>query len=386
MTKNKKFHSEIIPDAKLLQGILGLRGIAASAVVLFHLRYLAGIQVPAGFGFIERDFGDGPFLFFVLSAFSLMYSTEHTMHRTDWVREYLIKRFFRIAPLFYTILAFVVAAMVRHAVISDSALPSISTVFLNMTFIFGFFPELEVGLVQAGWTVGVEMIFYVLFPILLMTIKTKREALIFFLATVLVSYASRTELHAFYLNAAPQSKWDWGGFAFLPNLFFFAAGIYAYRFEQSQKKSGKPLHVLVPWAAVLAMVLVLHIGQGRTLVDLGPFYSIIMALGFAALCVWQSARPNRWFANIFFEYLGERSFSIYLLHPLVIYFSKGWIVTLYAKLEPAIGAYAYFACAAFVMAEVLAVAEITYRAIEVPGIKLGRTVIGNMRGKALQPG
>ena len=173
MLKAKKFHSEIIPDARLLQGILGLRGIAASAVVLFHLSILADIRVPTGFYFIERDFGAGPFLFFVLSAFSLMYSTEHTMHRPDWAREYLVKRFFRIAPLFYSVLALMVALMVRHAIMSNSALPAVSTVFLNITFLFGFFPELEVSLVQAGWTIGVEMIFYVLFPVLLMAIRTR---------------------------------------------------------------------------------------------------------------------------------------------------------------------------------------------------------------------
>ena len=386
MLKAKKFHSEIIPDARLLLGILGLSGIAASAVVLFHLSILADIRVPTGFYFIERDFGAGPFLFFVLSAFSLMYSTEHTMHRPDWAREYLVKRFFRIAPLFYSVLALMVALMVRHAIMSNSALPAVSTVFLNITFLFGFFPELEVSLVQAGWTIGVEMIFYVLFPVLLMAIRTRKEALIFFLATVVISYVSRVELHAFYMEAGAQSKWDWGGFAFLPNLYFFAAGILAYRFEQAQKKSGKPLHASIPWFAVLSMALLLHFQPGGTPVSLGAFSSIIMALGFAALCVWQSVRPNRWFANRFFEYLGERSFSVYLLHPLVIYASRGWVASLYAKLESDIGAYAYFACAALVMVEVLVMAEITYRGIEVPGIKLGRKVIGTMRGKAAQAG
>lgn len=48
------------------------------------------------------------------------------------------------------------------------------------------------------------------------------------------------------------------------------------------------------------------------------------------------------------------------------------------------GAYVYFVCAALVMVEVLVMAEITYRAIEVPGIKLGRKVIETMRGKVPQ--
>ncbi len=384
MIKAKQFHSEIISDARLLQGLLGLRGIAAFAIVLYHLRHLTGIQLPLGFYFIESDFAHGVHLFFVLSAFSLMYSTEHTIHRPAWVREYLLKRFFRIAPLFYTILACMVTWKIGHAFISDSAPPNISTILVNLFFVFGFFPEPGIGFVQGGWTVGVEMIFYVLFPVLLMTIKTKKEALIFMLVAVLISYSSRIDLHNLYLSTGPISKWDWSYFAFLPNLFFFAAGIYAYRFEQSWKLLGKPLHVLLPLAAVLAISLSLHFEPGKTLINFGPFSSIIIAFGFGALCVWQSAKPNWLFANRTFEFLGERSFSIYLLHPVVIYFSKSWVVNLYAKLESGMGAYAYFVCAALVMVEVLVMAEITYRAIEVPGIKLGRKLIEAMRGKALQ--
>lgn len=87
------YRSSIIPQQRLLPGILGLRGIAALAVVLFHLVHLASLKLPEPFSFIAVDFGKGVHLFFVLSAFSLMHSTEHTMHRTQWVSEYFVKRF-----------------------------------------------------------------------------------------------------------------------------------------------------------------------------------------------------------------------------------------------------------------------------------------------------
>lgn len=371
MNRSNEFHSRIISDARLLQGILGLRGMAAFAIVLFHLVRLTGIHVPVEFRFIENNFGAAVHLFFVLSAFSLMYSAEHTMYRPTWVKEYAIKRFFRIAPLFYTVLAFMVIWMIGHAIKSDSALPDMSIILINVFFVYGFFPDPAVGLVQAGWTVGVEMIFYVLFPILLMVIKTRKEALILLLVTVLISYASRNVFHAEYLKFGAGSNWDWSYFAFLPNFFYFAVGVYAYRLEQSQKASGKPLHVLVPLIALLAIGNLFHT----------HFDWILQALGFGALCIWQSTKPSFWCANKFFEYLGERSFSIYLLHPLVIYFSMGYIVKLYAMLEPDMGSYAYFICALVVMAEVLVMAELTYRAIEVPGIKFGRNLIEIMRGK-----
>lgn len=39
MTGGGSFHSRTIPDSRLLQGILGLRGIAALAIVLFHFTH-----------------------------------------------------------------------------------------------------------------------------------------------------------------------------------------------------------------------------------------------------------------------------------------------------------------------------------------------------------
>jgi peptidoglycan/LPS O-acetylase OafA/YrhL len=377
MIKTEKFHSATISDSKLLQGILGLRGIAASAVVLTHICFFTGIKVPEGFHFIERDFGYGAQLFFVLSAFSLMYSTEHTTHRPDWVREYLIKRFFRIAPLFYIML---VVMLTLLASLAFQSLPSISIIFLNVFFMFGFFQDPTIGVVWAGWTIGVEMIFYVLFPVLLMLIKTKNEALIFMLLAVLISYVSGVELHSQYLNAVPRTKMDWSYYTFLPNLYFFAVGIYAYRFEQTLVKSSKTLHVVIPLAATITIGVMLFTEVGKPLRNAGELDLFIWAFGFGALCVWQRAKPSFWSANKYLEYLGERSFSIYLLHPLIIYFSKSYIVSLYSKLEPSVGAYAFFVCAFVVMVEVLIMAEITYRAIEVPGIKLGRKVIGAMRG------
>lgn len=91
------FRLTAIPrDQALLPGIHGLRGIAALAVTLFHLTTITEIAVPAGFTFIASDFNRGAHLFFVLSAFSLMYSTEHTMQCPTWVTQYFI-----IAPLYY---------------------------------------------------------------------------------------------------------------------------------------------------------------------------------------------------------------------------------------------------------------------------------------------
>ena len=89
---------------RLLPALHGLRGLAASAVVLFHLHHINALAIPYQIKFVGTHFGLGVQLFFVLSAFSLFYSTISGINNNGWVRDYFLKRFFRIAPLFYVML------------------------------------------------------------------------------------------------------------------------------------------------------------------------------------------------------------------------------------------------------------------------------------------
>lgn len=58
-----QFNSTLVQDGRLLPGIHGLRGIAAIAVVFFHLVHVGGLNPPTSFQFIGRDFGYGVHLF-----------------------------------------------------------------------------------------------------------------------------------------------------------------------------------------------------------------------------------------------------------------------------------------------------------------------------------
>lgn len=156
-----------VQQDKLLPGIHGLRGVAAIAIVFYHIVHIAKIPIPESFAFVSSMFGMGVQLFFAVSAFSLMHSTEHTMHRAAWAAEYFVKRFFRIAPLFYCILP----GMVLWQLIKPHSLRvDFDVLLLNVTFAFGFAPWSSI--VWGGWTIGVEMLFYVIFPVLLLTVRT----------------------------------------------------------------------------------------------------------------------------------------------------------------------------------------------------------------------
>lgn len=370
------FKSATIPLDRLLPGIHGLRGIAALSVVLFHLVHIGNIAVPSAFAFIASDFGKGVHLFFVLSAFSLMHSTEHTMHRPTWATEYFVKRFFRIAPLFYCILA----GMVLWPVIKHHApMVNLQTLLLNLTFTFGFAPWS--GIVWAGWTVGVEMLFYAILPILLLTVRSRFSTLLLVVVSIIATYAARSVLHTHYENTVPQYGYNWAYFSFASNLCFFAMGMYAFRLARNMEQASSSIRWIIPMFSLGLLGILLLTAFDTPLKSWWKADLILWGVGFTGLCVWQSTWPSGWSANRFFEHLGERSYSLYLLHPIVIVLLKNPIQSSYGVLTTHLGGYAFFICAVMVLVPLLLLSELSYRMIEVPGIKLGQRINRRVRAQ-----
>jgi peptidoglycan/LPS O-acetylase OafA/YrhL len=386
----KKWHSTIINDAtsapvplaiidqgNLLPGILGLRGIAALAVVLFHLVHVGHIAVPDPFEFIATDFGKGVHLFFILSAFSLMHSTKRTIHRLDWMSDYFVKRFLRIAPLYYCIMA---GMILWPRIVSGAWQFDFPTILLNLTFTFGFAPW--TGIVWAGWSVGVEMIFYAIFPVLLMTIRTRASTVHFVIASILVTSAASTLLDAHYTHTVSLYDYNWGPLSFVSNLCFFAMGMYAFQVVNTVENDSRIMRWFVPSISVAILCALLFTDIGDHLKSYWNVDMILWGIGLAALCTWQAAWPSRWSTNKIFTYIGERSYSIYLLHSVMIFLLSKRIQDLYETLTPYFGSYAYFFCMALVLIPLIALAEVTYRLIEVPFIRAGRRVISRRRDAA----
>jgi len=333
--------ASIIPKQQLLPALLGLRAVAAIAVLLYHLFHLVKLPLPPGCGFVGTHFGLGVKLFFVLSGFSLCHSTCHTLGRQTWIRDYALKRFFRIAPLFYAMLAVWVGFFWMRGVSTD-----FSTVVLNLSF-------------------------YCLLPVLLATVGSLRTAVGLFLVAAVVSHAGREAL-----AGGGDLLARYAGLSFICSLVVFAAGIAAYHLWRALP-AGR-------WAAVAVAVVTL--GLAALLLSplraglLGPWGVVVplWSLCFAGLTVWQAAAPGLLLASRPMQFLGDRSYSIYLLHPLVIVLLKEPTRQLHAASTPLVGDWAFFVAGGFLTAAVVAAATVTYALVEVPGIRLGRWLIGRL--------
>lgn len=371
-----EFHSNLIPDNRLLTGLLGLRGIAALSIVLFHTDRLTGISAPEPFGFVGKEFAYSVHLFFVLSAFSLMYSTSPSLARGTWMQEYFIKRFFRIAPLFYVMIGH---EILRQYLTAGAVITPTPTILMNFAFVFNFWPF--TGIVWGGWAIGVEMLFYAIFPVLLFTLRTPRALLVCLGLAFLASTSVRMVLHAAHQANPSHHQWDWSYFAFLPNLWLFILGMVAFRFADTPLgRRAATASTVGPLIALGFLVMIYWAGdllKGPARLDLAVYGFL-----FAALCVWQYLRPTAAFANRFLEYCGERSFSLYLLHPVAIFYLKPTLMDLDKSMQPLLGPWSFVIVAGCVLLVLFPAAEISYRLVEAPGIGIGRKLVRRARRKA----
>lgn len=346
----------------LLPGLHGLRATAAMMVLLFHLHAIPHLAVPGPLPWIATHFGLGVHLFFALSAFSLAWANPRAAARPG---PYLVKRFFRIAPLYW---------LLATLMLLVAGWPGTGRVLAEYGFVFNLIPGWHGGLVPAGWTVGVEMPFYLLLPLLLRIRGIAGMALAAALATAL-SWETRRWLEA----AMPGS--DYPQVALASNAWVFVLALLAFRvFERVRGTPREAAAAMAAAGLALGLFGLLLSPLAARLTGPGNPDLLLFGLGFAALCLWQALRPSWLLRCRPALWLGERSYSIYLAHFLLILALR----PAYARIEGALGqgGPAYLACLAITLPPLCLAAALGYRLVERPGIALGRWLISRRERRA----
>lgn len=360
----------LIQSERKLDGLHGLRAVAAIAVVLFHLEAMPGVPRDSWFAALAGHFYLSVQLFFVISAFSLYHSSRYAPARYP---AYLVKRFFRIAPLYYVMLGYVVWRV---------GSPGWEALLANVTFTFNLFPRLEQGMVFAGWSVGVEMIFYLLLPGLLFLLRGRVAFALLFVAAT----ASSVMLWRFTAGATALPD-NFAYYSLVGNLPAFAAGLFAYRVFIALDRSPRRPWANRAFAATFVLLLALAIVDPLELHSRASgLYFAAWALPFAVLCLWQALYPGGLMRTGPAQWLADRSFSIYLLHPVVLAVLRRGYQILVTWGVPD-GGWLYPVCVVGALFALLAIAEITYRCVELPGIAAGRRIAAriNAAGKPIRP-
>lgn len=336
--------------------ITGMRAYAALAVVLIHAGG-AGLRSLGTLGNHLADMGHtGVYVFFVISGFSVANSYTGSAS----YGHYLLRRIWRIAPLYYFWLL-VTAAFTqgvnywgqRFGVDLDWHNALVHALFLG-------FADFRVSnsIIGTEWSIPVEVFWYVAVPALVTAIQKRWLSIPLLLAIGVAAYAATCELPG--LLPLPRDVADiavqWSP---LPYFFSYCLGVSAFEL----RKSTPPTRAQWPVVSALALPIAYAFWPAAfQSAHVGDYLVTSLA---TFLLIWRGSTSNSLcralFENRLALFLGSISYGIYLSHmPILMALDR---------LLPNLPAPLAFAVAA---AAAIAVSGITYYTIEIPMEAFGK--------------
>jgi peptidoglycan/LPS O-acetylase OafA/YrhL len=316
----------------LLNALTGIRFFAAIYVVLFHFagscKWISvAVDKIVQYGYI------GVSIFFVLSGFVLAYNY-HDMSFPSGRKRFWAARFARIYPLY--IFAFIISIpgyLFYTKVDSLSSGMKFGTqVVLEAGLLQAWTPWTSCGVNYPGWSLSVEVFFYLLFPFILTRLIRLSNRRLLALGVVLwlgllIAPATYQILLAFQKDsqtlALEAAVIDYVPLLHLPQ---FAIGMIAGLIYVRERRAGPSLNKVVAisaWIAFGVIALALFfVSIPYDFVNNGLF-APLFALIFFALA-YETSLVAKLLSHPVFRLLGDSSYAIYLLQvPLADYFT--WV-------------------------------------------------------------
>jgi peptidoglycan/LPS O-acetylase OafA/YrhL len=354
-----------------------LRGVAILAVITVHVA-----QQVSG-GPMKRFGPKGAFgvqLFFVISAFTLFWSlrSRMTVDRRP-IRAYFVRRFFRIAPLFWIAIAFYFYHRGYWSPMFAPAGVGAKQILTAIVFLHGWSPLTCNAIVPGGWSIATEMTFYLFVPILFKRVRSLTGALwVAFISSFLIAL---TELPlTSHLCRLYPAAWNdlivfFAYTSFLCQFPVFCFGIVLYFIltgPDSDRTTLSPMLQTRPMALLLALL--------APALVLSPAIpeQVIWALAFVGLTAALAYHPFLLAVNPVTRFLGTISFSAYIWHFWII---EKFAAPVIALIGPHPGSVSTRGTVQFAVLYPLTVgltaivSFISYRLIEIPGQNIGKALI-----------
>lgn len=314
-------------------------------------------------------------VFYILSGLSLTLAYRDRLATWTDLGVYGLKRLFRIAPLFWLATTATLAiALARSVVNGTSFTLDAERLLANYSLTFGFFAP-DAYYATGAWSIGNEMVFYAAFPVALwlfrrsLTRSILAAVAMLFLAVfafVLISPAKTlSEQWAMYIHPLNQ----------IP--FFLAGMLIATLTPRRNYAVASAILVL----AAVAVFCLLPFGAERIGMVVGT-NRIVFTLACVAvvLGVYASGLSAHGVIHRVLSFLGDASYSIYLLHPIVA-FPVIQIATRLGLGQEYLLHVHLLACVPIT----LLASWLSYRFLEQPGMRLGQNLAAAWRSHRAAP-
>jgi peptidoglycan/LPS O-acetylase OafA/YrhL len=245
-------------------------------------------------------------LFYIVSALTMCLMWQRRAAEDQPALKFYIRRFFRIAPPFWL-------AMIGYLALNGTGPSQWSPdgvqarhVLLTAAFLHGFSPDTINTIVPGGWSIAVEMTFYLAFPVLIAWGQSARtltaSALVIYLVNIIVIEPAYL---AVFAGSQPLKDFLYFQFFYQAPIFLLGMALYKVLFDGQPKSHA--LLIVLAWIALAFLMKWLGLRAS-------PFFwllvSLLLVFSWGCLKYRVTFRPlNR---------LGELSYSVYLAHFAII--------------------------------------------------------------------
>lgn len=352
-------------EKRRIEAVDYLRGCMALAIMFYHFTAWSS-GVPDGNTILGRLGVYGVSIFYILSGMSLYLAYTSTSWNKAEIITFWKRRFFRIAPVYW------IACIGVLILLNQSQ--STKAIVQNLTLTFGFL-NYSRYIPAGGWSIGNEICFYLIFPILIISAKN----IYAFTALCIALFAFYVQFAFFSLSENSTLALQWKLYIHpLNQAFLFAGGIILAKVSSHARHAALPATFYI---AIFALSLAGLLLYGNTPDAIGLVTSenrlIFTAFSLAACyaCFNLNATGKSLIEKIL-KHLGEISYSVYMLHGLLFFYLQKH---LYKGVMKNLTLYEFSIY--ITVPVVLISATYCFRHIESPFIRLGKINSGTLIGR-----
>lgn len=310
-------------NPRYMPGLDGVRAVAVIAIIIYHLnpQWLSG-------GFLGVD------TFFVISGYlitSLLLTEYHNTGKIE-LMSFWLRRVKRLIPavLFLVMGVIVLSLIFMPTEIQKVRADSIAAIFYvsNWWYIMqnvDYFEQFAVQPLKHLWSLAIEEQFYLVFPIVLLSllsfIRRLKSIRIIFLILLVISMIAMMVLYVPNENVA---RVYFGTDTRIQTLLMGVLLALVWPPFQLKAKVNRQMRTMIDTAGVVGLAILFicfkFVSETNGILYYGGFFLISTV---TLLVIASSVHPSGYFAkflgNKVFTFIGSRSYSLYLWHyPIIV--------------------------------------------------------------------
>lgn len=368
---------------KKLEFLEALRGYAILGVLFTHVTQKM-VDLPNWLNNFGIQGARGVQLFFIVSAFTLFFSyTRKYGSNPIELKDYFIRRFFRIAPMFYFAFLFYMSFDLSTYFVGVKDFVnnySFDMIFSTLTFTSLIHPDWLYSLVPGGWSISAEMIFYLFVPILFLYVKSIKRSIVLVVLTLGLGWLLNVILVEYNLISEQHISENYLFYWFPSQLPVFALGIMFFNvWNKDMQISRSTSNILIFISLILIFIL------GVTGNYYNPYFPkhFLFGLAFILLAFGLGNVDKHILLNKPILFIGKISFSMYLVHFFVLDVVEELFLDVMLNYMSSVSAMLNLFIVTLGISTPLS--YLTFKFIETPGIKLGRKISKNIQNKKDEP-